>query len=55
MTGAHRWQLTVDCTRAWKTAAAVRNPDAPVHHSGVGEGQRILLLQVPEPKQVKNR
>ncbi|HEU5130371.1 MAG TPA: VOC family protein [Glycomyces sp.] len=42
--------------KAWKTAAAIRDPAAPVDpHSGVGEGVRMLFQQVPEPKTVKNR
>ncbi|GAB3660664.1 VOC family protein [Glycomyces tarimensis] len=45
----------VDGHKAWKSAAAVRDPDAPVHHNGVGLGGRILFQAVPEPKEVKNR
>lgn len=46
----------VDGRLAWKTAAAVRDPDAPSDpHTGVGKGMRLLFQQVPEPKTVKNR
>ncbi|GAA2293765.1 VOC family protein [Glycomyces scopariae] len=50
--------LTVDVhgRKGWRTAAAVRDPDAPFDpHSGVGKGMRLLFQTVPEPKTVKNR
>jgi hypothetical protein len=48
--------VEVDGRKAWKTAAAVRDPDAPVHpERGTGQGMRILFQTVPEPKTVKNR
>ena len=41
---------------AWRHAAAVRDPDAPVDPvSGIGQGGRVLFQVVPEPKTVKNR
>jgi Glyoxalase-like domain len=40
--------MIVDGRLAWKTAAAVRDEDAP-------ERGRLLFQQVPEPKTVKNR
>jgi hypothetical protein len=47
---------TVDGRLAWATAAAIRDPDAPVHpDSGTGLGGRVLFQVVPEPKTVKNR
>ncbi|WP_205324926.1 VOC family protein [Glycomyces sp. YM15] len=46
----------VDGRRAWKTLAAIRNPDDPFDPaSDAGQGMRILFQQVPEPKTVKNR
>jgi predicted enzyme related to lactoylglutathione lyase len=46
----------VDGHHAWKTLAAVRNPDDPFDEaSDAGQGMRILFQQVPEPKTVKNR
>ncbi len=39
---------TVDGQLVWRTAAAVRDYDAP-------ERGRLLFQQVPEPKTVKNR
>ncbi|MFC4334221.1 VOC family protein [Salininema proteolyticum] len=47
--------VEVDGRRAWRTAAAVRNPDDPVHDSGVGLGMRVLFQLVPEKKEGKNR
>jgi hypothetical protein len=47
---------TVDDRPAWRNAAAVRDPDAPVDpRGGIGLGGRILFQVVPEPKTVKNR
>jgi hypothetical protein len=47
---------TVDGRLAWRTAAAVRDPAAPVDpRSGIGQGGRVLFQVVPEPKTVKNR
>src|SRR2546430_2494840 len=47
---------TVDGRLAWPNAAAVRDPDAPVHpETGAGQGGRVLFQVVPEPKTVKNR
>jgi hypothetical protein len=47
---------TVDGRPAWRTAAAVRDPDHPVDpRSGVGLGGRVLFQVVDEPKTVKNR
>jgi len=47
---------TVDGRLAWRGAAAVRDPDAPVNEAtGVGQGGRVLFQVVPEPKTVKNR
>lgn len=46
----------IDGRRAWKTLAAIRNPDDPFDAaSDAGQGMRILFQQVPEPKTVKNR
>ena len=46
----------VDGHHAWKTLAAIRNPDDPFDEaSDAGKGMRILFQQVPEPKTVKNR
>jgi hypothetical protein len=46
----------VDGHRAWKTLAAIRNPEDPFDPaSDAGQGMRILFQQVPEPKTVKNR
>src|SRR5688572_3221085 len=46
----------VDGHHAWKTLAAIRNPeDAFDPASDAGQGMRILFQQVPEPKTVKNR
>jgi len=47
---------TVDGRLAWRHAAGVRDPDAPVdERSGVGKGGRVLFQVVPEAKTVKNR
>jgi hypothetical protein len=47
---------TVDGQLSWRTLAAIRHPDDPVHlFTGAGEGRRILFQAVPEPKTVKNR
>jgi hypothetical protein len=47
---------TIDGRLSWRTLAAIRHPDDPVHpFSGAGLGRRILFLAVPEPKTVKNR
>ncbi|WP_020577209.1 VOC family protein [Actinopolymorpha alba] len=41
---------------AWRHAAAVRDPDHPVHpERGTGLGGRVLFQVVPKPKQGKNR
>jgi catechol 2,3-dioxygenase-like lactoylglutathione lyase family enzyme len=46
----------VDGRRAWKSVAAVNDPDAPADPAtGMGKGMRILFQAVPEPKTVKNR
>jgi predicted enzyme related to lactoylglutathione lyase len=46
----------VDGHRAWKTLAAIRNPDDPFDEaSDAGRGMRILFQTVPESKTVKNR
>ncbi|THV32095.1 VOC family protein [Glycomyces paridis] len=48
--------VEIDGHKAWKTAAAVRDPDAPVNaQNGVGQGMRLLFQTVPEKKSVKNR
>src|SRR5262245_4350797 len=48
--------VTVDGRLAWRTAAAIRDPDGPVDPtSGVGRGGRVLFQVVPEPKVAKNR
>ena len=48
--------VEVDGRKAWKTAAAVRDPDAPVNPvNGAGQGMRLLFQTVPEKKTVKNR
>ncbi|MEU5874957.1 VOC family protein [Glycomyces sp. NPDC047369] len=42
--------------KGWKTAAAVRDPEAPFDPvRGTGKGMRLLFQVVPEPKTVKNR
>jgi hypothetical protein len=47
---------TVDGTLSFRTIAAIRHPDDPVHpFTGAGQGRRILFQVVPEPKTVKNR
>jgi hypothetical protein len=47
---------TVDGRLSWRTLAAIRHPDDPVHpFMGSGLGRRILFQAVPEPKTVKNR
>jgi hypothetical protein len=47
---------TVDGRLVWATAAAIRDPDGPVHPElGTGLGGRVLFQVVPEPKTVKNR
>jgi predicted enzyme related to lactoylglutathione lyase len=41
---------------AWRTAAAIRDPNAAVNlETGVGQGGRVLFQTVPEPKVAKNR
>jgi len=46
----------VDGHRAWKTVAAIRNPDDPFDEvSDAGKGMRLLFQVVPEPKTAKNR
>lgn len=48
--------VEVDGRKAFGTAAAVRDPDAPFDEvSGIGQGGRVLFQQVPEAKTVKNR
>lgn len=48
--------VEVEGRKAWKTAAAVRDPDAPVNpQNGVGQGMRLLFQAVPEKKTIKNR
>ncbi|MCH7232701.1 VOC family protein [Glycomyces sp. L485] len=48
--------IEVDGRKAFKTAAAIRDPDDPMDpQSGVGRGARILFQVVPEKKTVKNR
>ena len=47
---------TVDGRLSWRTLAAIRHPDDPVHpFTGAGLGRRMLFQAVPEPKTVKNR
>lgn len=47
---------TVDGRLAFRTVAAIRHPDDPVHpFTGSGQGRRMLFQAVPEPKTVKNR
>jgi hypothetical protein len=47
---------TIDDRLAWRTMAAIRDPDAPVdEHTGVGRGGRVLFQVVPEAKMSKNR
>ena len=46
----------VDGRLAWRTVAAIRHPDDPVDEdTGAGRGRRILFINVPEAKTVKNR
>ena len=46
----------VDGHHAWKTLAAVRNPEDPFDPaSDAGRGMRLLFQVVPEKKTVKNR
>ncbi len=46
----------VDGHHAWKTLAAIRNPEDPFDPaSDAGQGMRILFQLVPEQKTVKNR
>ena len=48
--------VEIDGQPAWRDAAAIRDPDAPVDpFSGSGRGGRVLFQVVPEPKAVKNR
>jgi len=48
--------VTVDGRDAWRTAAAIRDPDDPFdERTGMGQGGRVLFQVVPEPKTVKNR
>jgi hypothetical protein len=39
----------------WRGLASLRHPDDPVDDRDVGQGRRILLQEVPEPKTVKDR
>ena len=39
----------------WNGLASLRHPDDPANEHNVGQGRRILLQQVPEPKTVKDR
>ena len=48
--------VVVDGRKAWRTVAAIRHPQDPVHEfTGAGLGRRILFQRVPEAKTVKNR
>jgi hypothetical protein len=47
---------TVNGRLAWRDAAGIRDPDAPVDaRTGVGQRGRVLFQVVPEAKTVKNR
>lgn len=46
----------VDGRLSWRSIAAIRHPDDPVHpFTGAGQGRRVLFQAVPEKKTVKNR
>ena len=48
--------VDVDGVQAFRTAAAIRDPEAPVDEfSGTGRGGRVLFQTVPESKTAKNR
>src|SRR2546423_12268586 len=47
--------VEVDGRQAWRTAAAIRDPDGPVDERGVGRGGRGLFQGGPGPKGGKNR
>jgi hypothetical protein len=47
--------VEVDGKLRWNGLASLRNPDDPTDERNVGQGRRILLQQVPEPKTVKDR
>lgn len=48
--------VEVDGHKAWKTAAAIRDPAEPFNaQNGVGQGMRVLFQTVPEVKTIKNR
>jgi hypothetical protein len=47
--------VEVDGKLRWKGLASLRHPDDPVDERNVGQGRRILLQEVPEPKTVKDR
>ncbi|MCS0639072.1 hypothetical protein NX801_26200 [Streptomyces sp. LP05-1] len=51
-------ELTVEVggKRAWRHLVGVRHPEDPYEEeTGIGKGRRLLFIQVPEPKTVKNR
>jgi hypothetical protein len=48
--------VEVDGGQGFRTAAAIRDPEAPVDEfTGSGRGGRVLFQVVPEPKTAKNR
>src|SRR5687767_12214601 len=47
--------VEVDGKLRWNGLASLRDPDDPADENNVGQGRRILLQQVPEPKTVKDR
>ena len=47
--------VDVDGKLRWKGLASLRHPDDPADERNVGQGRRILLQEVPEPKTVKDR
>jgi hypothetical protein len=47
--------VEIDGQLRWKGLASLRHPDDPADQRNVGQGRRILLMEVPEPKTVKDR
>ena len=47
--------VEIDGKLRWKGLASLRHPDDPADARDVGQGRRILLIEVPEPKTVKDR
>ena len=47
--------VEVDGKLRWNGLASLRHPDDPADANNVGQGRRILLQEVPEPKTVKDR